>query len=325
MKILVTIPVEEKHRRQLKAAAPEEEFVFSSLSALTQEEVAQYEVIIGNVPPKLIAGSKKLRWMQLNSAGTDGYIKPGVLAPGTLLTNATGAYGLAISEHMTAALLMLMKKLDRYYENQKQCLWKDEGQVTSIFGTEVLVVGAGDIGGEFAKRMNALGANVTGIRRHKVSPPPYLKYSGTLQELDQLLPKMDIIASCLPGTKETYHLFDEKRFSLMKKGAFFLNVGRGTAVDSIALTAALNSGQLGGAFLDVTEPEPLPEDDPLWKVKNLLITPHISGGYHLPATLDKIVSIAAENLISFQKGENLRNIVDFSTGYREFTETAAVK
>lgn len=317
MQILVVMPTEEIHRQKLRNAAPEAEFVFSSAKEVTRQTVHAADIIIGNAPAKLITGTRKLKLLQLNSAGTDGYTTPGVLPDGCILCNATGAYGLAISEHMIGSLLCIMKKLDRYRMNQSQHLWQDEGGVTSIYGSRTLVVGYGNLGSEFAKRMKALGSHVTGIRRNQTEKPEELDALYQMDALESCLKEADIVAACLPGTPETYHVFNEKTFGMMKQGAFFLNVGRGTAVDAYALADALNSGHLAGASVDVTEPEPLPQDHPLWDAKNLLLTPHISGQYHLKETHERIIGIACENVKAFLGGKALRNIVDFKTGYRK--------
>jgi phosphoglycerate dehydrogenase-like enzyme len=317
MKVLVTIPVNETHKKELASKAGAAKLVYVLNNKVTAKDVADVEAIIGNVPADLLKDAKKLRWLQLNSAGADAYIKEGVMPEGAALTNATGAYGLALSEHMLAQLLAMMKKLYPYYDNQKEGLWKDEGTVHSIYGSTVLVVGLGDIGGSFARRMKALGAYVIGMRRRSNVIPDYADEMASLDDLDQVLGRADIVASSLPGTAATKHLFNKKRFAAMKKGAYFLNIGRGTAVVSADLCAAVKNGQLAGAAVDVTDPEPLPADDPMWKVPGLYITPHISGQYHLAATLDNIVHIAAQNLAAFLKDQPLRNEVDFTTGYKK--------
>ena len=316
LKILVVMPVLEHHKKLLEQTAPEAEFEYCLGKDLTAEQVAGADIIIGNAPARLIQGTSRLKWLQLNSAGTDGYTAPGVLPEGTLLTNASGAYGLAISEHMIASLLYLMKKLNYYSADQRTHTWSDHGQVTSIYGARTLVVGLGDIGGEFAQRMHALGSTVTGIRRTAADKPEYLAALYQMDHLKECLADADIVASSLPGTRATYKLFNAEAFACMKQGAYFLNVGRGTAVDSLALADALNSGHLAGAAVDVTDPEPLPADHPLWEARNLLITPHISGNYHLQETHERIIRIAARNLARYLKGEPLENMVDFSTGYR---------
>ncbi|MBR2264042.1 MAG: D-2-hydroxyacid dehydrogenase [Firmicutes bacterium] len=315
MKVISVLPLNEWHKAFLKSKA-DAEFIYSSPEEVNEEMLADADVILGNIPPRMLAACKSLKLMQLNSAGTDGYTAEGVLAPETRLANATGAYGLAISEHMLAMLLMLMKKLDRYHDLQKETKWEDAGGVTSIYGSTTLVLGLGDIGGEFAARMKALGSHVIGIRRTGGEKPSYVDEIDTTENFKKYVPQADIIAMSLPGTPATYHIVDQSVFRMMKPGAFLLNVGRGTAIDPAALYEALQNGTLGGAGIDVTEPEPLPKDSPLWQCKNLLITPHISGGFHLPETFERIVRICGDNLEALAKGTPLRNEVDFTTGYR---------
>ncbi|MDV3427485.1 MAG: D-2-hydroxyacid dehydrogenase, partial [Bacillota bacterium] len=203
MKILIVIPFNDNQKEKLKSIMPEAEYIFKTHEEITEEIVKSADIIIGNVPPEYIAGSKKLKWLQLNSAGTDGYCKDGVIPEGAYLTNATGAYGLAISEHMLGLLLEIKKKLNLYYINQKQHVWKDEGNVTSIEGSTILVVGLGDIGGEFARKMKALGSYTIGIKRTRGIKPEYIDELYTIEALDTLLPKADVVALSLPGTKDT--------------------------------------------------------------------------------------------------------------------------
>lgn len=316
-KILVVLPVEDCHKELFAKADPTAEFIYMPDAEVTRELASTVDIVIGNISASTIAGLPNIKWLQLNSAGTDGYTTEGVLPEGALLTNATGAYGLAISEHMIGSLLHIMKKLHLYSANQREHVWHDEGSVTSIDGAKTLVVGYGDIGSEFARKMHALGSSVTGIRRNKTDKPEFLDGLYQMDVLKTCLADADIVATCLPGTPETYHVFNEETFDCMKKGAYFINVGRGNAVDSMALANALNSGHLAGAAVDVTEPEPLPADHPLWDANNILITPHISGFFHLKETHERIVRIAARNLENYINNRPLENIIDFSTGYRK--------
>ena len=316
--ILVTIPVEERHKKLLEAKAPGCEFFYQAPENVTDALLENAEIIIGNLPTGRLQKAKKLEWLQLNSAGADNYTRPGVLASGVKLTNATGAYGLAISEHMLASVLMLMKKLHLYHVNQLSSKWKDEGSVTSIYGSTTLVLGFGDIGQEFARRMKVLGSYVIGVRRNVSRKPDFADELYTIEDLTKVLPRADIIAMSLPNTSATYHLINREALACIKPGAILLNVGRGTSIDQEALYEALVSGRLGGAAVDVTDPEPLPQDSPLWHAPNMLITPHISGQYHLQETFERIVRIAAANLEHFMNQEELENQVDFETGYRKF-------
>ena len=312
MKIAVPMYVRNKDKEVLEAAAPGAEFVYGK----DTEALQGAEVIIGNVSPKKLAGLTSLKWLQLNSAGADAYCWPGILAPQVQLTNSTGAYGQALSEHMLALLLSLQKKLYLYQRNQLQHQWKDEGEVTSLEGATVVIVGFGDIGRAFGRLCRLLGSHVIGIRRHRGAVPPEADEMGTLEELPRFLAQADVVASVLPGTPETTHLYDGELFQAMKPGAFFLNCGRGNAVVQEDLRQALLEGHLAGAALDVTDPEPLPEDSPLWDAPNLLITPHISGEHHLAQTWDKVAAIAARNLEHNLAGEPLENVVDRETGYK---------
>lgn len=317
-KILVTIPVREKDRKFLEEKGKEFQFCYRTKEEITVSDVVDAEIILGNIPVELVPKAKKLKFLQLDSAGSTEYTASGVLMPDTKLANATGAYGLAISEYMLAGVLMLRKKLHLYQKNMEQHLWKDEGEVLSIRDSVTLVVGLGDIGSQFAEKMHALGSEVIGVRKHKAAGPDYIKEVCQQEDLDRLLPKADIVACCMPGTGETAGMFDLERMKKMKPGAILINVGRGSLIPGEALKKMLVEGHLGGAILDVTEEEPLSADSPLWDLPNLLITPHVSGNYHMRQILDTVVKIAGENLEAFLDGKELVNEVDLCTGYRKF-------
>lgn len=319
--ILVSIPVSEAHKRFLEEKAASGNtcchFHYILSKDVTEEDVADVHAIIGNVPPTVVKKAKKLEWMQLNSAGADQYTKSGILPEHAVLTNATGAYGLAVSEHMLAQVFDLIRRFNQYHKNQMEHVWKSMGNIISVEGSTVLVLGIGDIGGEFARKMKALGAYTIGIRRTVSEKAGYLDEQYTLDALDSLLLRADIVAMVLPGGDATNHLMDERRLRLMKKGSYLINVGRGNAIDPKALYTVLKENYLGGCSLDVTEPEPLPEDDPLWTLDNLVITPHVAGNFFLPETFERIVRIAGTNLAAWINGGEMKNVVDFATGYRK--------
>lgn len=314
-KILTVIRLEERQKEYLKKAAPDAAFCFTSVKEVTLQQVGEAEIIIGNIPPALLKHAKNLKWLQLNSAGADPYLKEGVLPEGVILTNAAGAYGLAVSEHMLACLLALKKKLPIYRLNQMNHQWKDEGQVGTIYNTTTLILGMGDIGSEFAKKMKALGSYIIGVRRNPSARPEFADEICTTDALDDVLERADTVALFLPGTAGTNGMFHKERFSKMKKGAVILNGGRGNVIDTMELYRALESGHLGGAALDVTDPEPLPEDHPLWDCGQCILTPHTAGGFRLPETRERISQIAAKNIETYLKGERLKNQVDFEAGY----------
>ncbi len=314
-RILVTLPVTEQHKRRLEETVTDCSFVYVPLSKVTIDMVQNSEIIVGNVPASYINSSGTLELLQLNSAGADAYILPGVLSSNTILTNATGAYGKAVAEHMFGMMLCLQKKLHLYRDDRMNGEWNDYGTVTSISDATVTVIGLGDIGLYFAQMAKALGAYVIGIKRRKSDCPKQADELHLIEEIDEIIPRSDVIVSFLPNTPATYHLYNTEFFSKMKETGIFLNGGRGSAVDQDALLAAIRKSEIYAAGLDVTDPEPLPKEHPLWKEKNAMITPHVSGAYHLPETLDKIVEIAATNIENYLTGKELRNIIDFETGY----------
>lgn len=314
MKILVVLPLNERQREKLEKNFWHMEFIYCPPESVTRETLVGVEVILGNVPPQILKSAHSLKWLQLNNAGTEGYCD-GALPKDVVLTNATGAYGLAISEHMVGVLFELQKKLNLYCLNQSAHTWKNEGHVKVIQGSRVLVIGMGNIGTMFAQKMKALGCKTVGIKRRDGRKPEGVDDLYTMERLEQQLPRADIVAMSLPGNKDTYHLMNRERIGLMKKGAVLLNVGRGTTLDTEALLEALQEGRLAGAALDVTDPEPLPEDHPFWDMKNVIITPHISGGFALPETLEQILDICIANLECYLVKRPLRNVVDFKTGY----------
>ena len=310
-RVLVTLPLTDSQKNEfaknIAAAGGHASFVREQNVA--DADIDGASIIIGNVPAVLLHASEDLEWLQTSSAGYDHYLVDGHLAPRTMLTNATGAYGQAVSEHMLASLLCLMKKIHLYRDNQRASLWLDEGPVASLSGARVLVLGTGDIGSAFARLTCALGAEAYGVRRNVGECPQPFSGVCTLDDLPHILGDFDVVACVLPSSPETRSLADASFFSAMKEGAFFVNAGRGDLVDSDALVDALTIGHLGGAALDVTSPEPLPADHPLWSCENALITPHVAGFWHLQATTDNVVAICRDNLIAYLEGTPLKNVV----------------
>lgn len=315
-KVLVLIPIDEEQRLMFEEQAAGDEISYSSMEEVTAAEVEAADVIVGNVPAALLKGCTHLELLQLNSAGANLYTEPGVLPEGTKLCCASGAYGLSLSEYMVGEILAAKRKLFVYHDNQKKRYWHEEGSVSSIYGSTTLVWGMGDIGEEFALRMKAMGSHIIGVRRSRSEKPEYVDELYTVEQIDELLPRADIVAMSLPGTPETASVMGEQRLRAMKPDALLLNVGRGNAIDQEALLTVLREGHLGHVVLDVTEPEPLPEDSHLWSIDRVHITPHIAGKFHLRETLNRVVRIAADNTKRLASGEPLLNQIDFETGYR---------
>jgi phosphoglycerate dehydrogenase-like enzyme len=217
---------------------------------------------------------------------------------------------------MLAATLQIIKKLHLYRDEQNRGRWQGRGQVRSILGSTVLVLGLGDIGAEYAWRMKALGAYIIGVRRTARAKPASVDEMYLADRLDEVLPRADVLALALPGVAETRGIIGRDRLAKMKEGAVIVNGGRGSALDTEALCDALESGHILGAALDVTDPEPLPEGHRLWKLEGAVITPHIAGGRNMAETAGHIMALNLENAAHFVKGERLASLVDLKTGYR---------
>lgn len=328
--ILVTVPTELHHRELLESCAPDAKFTYclaknledkkvrcADVVEMTDEMIKQADVVLGVIGVDKLKIAENLKFLQLSMAGSDAYAAPGVMPKGALLANATGSYGLAISEYLMASLLAISKRLHQYRDRQPKGAWEIIGEVKPVYGSTVLVVGLGDIGGEFAKRAKAMGAYVIGVRRKGTNKPDYVDELYHNEDLDSLIPRADTIALCLPNTPATQNIMNRDRIYAMKQDAILLNIGRGNAVDGEALCDALDEGRLWGAGLDVTDPEPLPVGHRMWNTEKLLLTPHVSGFFTLPETHERIIRLMADNLTAFIEGKPLKNIVDPETGYRK--------
>jgi len=305
--ILNLLPLKEGEEEEFKAAAPGAVHVRARRSTVTQEQLAQATVIFGWPRPKVMKQAVRLQWFQTMWAGTEEY--DGFLPEGVLFTSSSGSNSRSVAEHMLTGLLAVCRRLPTYLDSQRARRWQDEGPMKTILGGTVLVAGAGHVGTEFARLCQGLGARTVGLKRRVSGPVEGFDEVCTLDRLDALLPQADVVALVLPHSPQTVHLMDASRIALMKDDAVLLSAGRGSVLDQDALAAAMNSGKLWGAALDVTEPEPLPPDSPLWDVPNLLLTPHVAGGMRLEVTRRKCVEMALDNLRRYVAGETLENIV----------------
>lgn len=284
----------------------------------TDEELHDASVIFGNPSIHTLTKCENLKWLQLASAESDDFTQSGLINPfTTTLTNSKGAYGHAISEYLIAAVFSMIKKLHLYRDNQFDGLWDDLGTVKTILGSKVLIVGLGDTGNNFAIKMNALGANVYVIKSDKSEFLDYSENVYTLEKIQDILPEMDIVALCPTNSNSTQNLINRENLDLMKKDSILINVGFGNTVNTEDLYDALVNEKIGGAILDVTNPEPLPSYNPLWKLKNVIITPHISGGFHSKETIENIENLFIENATRYTKGLELINQVDFNESYKK--------
>lgn len=308
MKILNLVPFNENQKALLNEAVTKRRgvrIVHADPENLDAKMIEEADAILGNPETKLLSHAKKLKWLQLLSAGANQYVSPGVLPEGVILTSCVGAFGLAVSEHLLAMTLSLYKKLNLYRDNQRQSKWQSEGKVKSIVGARVLIVGLGDIGYQYATKIKVLGGYTVAICRSNLSKRDFVDETHPLEELDEELSKADIVALCLPSTDETKNIINKKRLGLMRPEAVLFNVGRGDAIDTKALVEALQEKKIAGAGLDVTDPEPLPQDHALWTFPQVIITPHAAGWFNLEQTQENVAKICLENLEDFLNDKDL--------------------
>lgn len=289
-----------------------EEFSVAALPVDANEEdrlqqIRDAEVIIGEPTIQELAKAKNLRWLQMTWAGADRYLKVD-FPRNVTLTTASGAFGETIAEHALAMLFALCRRLGAY-GRQKQ--WEDLGSEKHIAGGKALIFGCGDIGTAIAKRLKALGLETVGVCQDLKKPRPYFDIRTNLSCAEAFLADADFVICALPHNAQTENYLNLERLSVLRDDAVLINVGRGSFVDTAALTELLQKGKFFGVGLDVVEPEPLPPEHPLWNMPKVILTPHVAGiGFdHLPETEEKIWDICRENIQRYLKGEPLRNVV----------------
>lgn len=282
-----------------------------------ESSLSDYEVIFGYPSPSILKSATSLHWLCTNSAGVESYLKDGLFFnTDCLLTNSSGAYGPTISEHIIMVTLMLFRRMPEYQSDISLKKWTRYSPIRSINGSHVLMLGIGDIGTNAARRMKAMGATITGVcRSGKTKEQNLYEKVVTISEFESVIGDADLLVMSLPETSETRGILSRERIALMKKTAYIVNVGRGSSIDQDALVEALNDGKIAGAALDVMTPEPLPNDHPLWKCPNTIITPHISGGMSLGLTSDLAVDMFCSDLKHYAAGEKLEHLVDKVHGY----------
>lgn len=276
------------------------------------------DAVIGVCSEEVVAQAAELRWVQVFSAGVENCVSvPSMVGRGILLTNMQRVAGPVMAEHVFALLLGLTRNVPYWVDAQREAQWRrseaGRASMASLRGKTMLVAGLGGIGTEVARLGHAFGMEVIATRASARDGPDFVKYVGLPHELLTLAKRADVAVNTVPLTPETRGIFDAGFFAALPPGALFINVGRGASVDTPALLAALESGRLAGAGLDVTDPEPLPADHPLWHRKDVIITPHVSAGSD--AGREDRWLIARENLRRYVEGEPLLSVVNLERGY----------
>jgi phosphoglycerate dehydrogenase-like enzyme len=300
---------------QLQPAAPGVKFVV--LASATARDIADADAAIGVCTPEVLAKAKRLQWIQWEAAGVERCVQqPLVRERRPLITNMQRLAGPSMAEHVLALMLGLARHLPLFLHEQEQGHWADWDGVppsVDLAGKTLLVVGLGGIGTEVASRAHALGMRVIATRASGRTGPDYVSYVGLPEELLKLTADADFVANCAPLTPQTTAIFNQEFFATMKRSAYFISVGRGKSTVTADLVAALGSGRIAGAGLDVVDPEPLPADSPLWRAPNVIITPHVAAD--TPALLASYGLLLRENLRRYVAGEPMLSVVDIDRGY----------
>jgi phosphoglycerate dehydrogenase-like enzyme len=314
--VVVGENVGEENLARLRAAHPDVEFRFCPAEEEFIAAAVDADVLFSKrFPPPVWAGARPLRWVQAGTAGVNHLLDAGLRHSPVILTNAVGAHGVPMAEVILAMMLAFATRLHLLIHAQRTQAWiKDEvlAHKFELGGQTLCVIGLGDIGGTLVLKAKALGMRVLGVRRSQ-SPFPDIDGQYKREQLLDALPEADHVALCLPLTDETQGVIGEAELRAMKPSAYIYNVGRGASIHGQALLRGLQEGWIAGAGLDVTDPEPLPDDSPLWTLPNVILSQHTSGSS--PHNADRITGIFLDNLGRFRRGEPLRNVVDKTLGY----------
>lgn len=316
-KVVARVP--EEMMPGLEAVAPGVEIIRVETPQQALAQVSGAQALLGFCSEELLAAADSLHWVQVYSSGVERYVSlEGMQTGNRLLTNGQKVGSPALAEHAIAMMMTLARGLDSFHVNQMDRHWKREadfgqGQFLELEGRTVLVVGLGGIGTQVARRAHGLGMRVIATRGSRRERPDYVDYVGLGDETLDLASQADVVINTAPLTKSTTGMFNAEFFKAMKPTAYFVSVGRGKSTVTDDLVAALNEGELAGAGLDVTDPEPLPENHVLWTMPRVIITPHTAG--RSDRSRDRLYLLVQENLRRYVAGEPLLSVVDIKRGY----------
>lgn len=286
------------------------------------EAIRGAEVYFGfGIPRVLFVEAARLRWAHSAAAGVGSALFPEMLASDVMLTNSAGIHAIPIAEYVVAGVLHFLRGLDIVLDQQRRAEWSKaafvalDAPLREMDSVRALIIGAGGIGTETAKRLSALGARCTGVRRRVSAgvPDGFERVIG-IDALDDALSEHDVIVLALPMTSETRGLLTAARLDRLQPSAIVVNIARGALIDEDALAARLRNGRIRGAVLDVFHHEPLAADSPLWQLRSVIVSPHISPvspGRFWPRQLDLFV----ENWRRYTRGDPMLNVVDKNAGY----------
>lgn len=295
---------------------PQAEVVVASSKEHALAVAGRAAAAFGTVEPDVLAAAPGLAWLQISlAAPPEGFYYPELVRHPVVVTNMRGIYNERISAHIMACVLSLARGLPVYQRRQFEQVWDRDHRPPTIelLGSTALIVGVGEVGAETARLCSAFGLRVLGVDPRRTEPPEGVDSISSPEELDALLPQADFVIVTAPHTPRNTGMFNAGRFQLMKPTSYFINVGRGLTTRLDDLTAALHGGLIRGAALDVYEIEPLPEEHPLWKATNVILTPHIASAG--PSLTSRRVQVTLDNARRFAAGAPLLNIVDKAEWY----------
>ncbi|MFZ5353280.1 MAG: phosphoglycerate dehydrogenase [Bacillota bacterium] len=277
-------------------------------------EVEDIDVLVCYNPFERLDISKlnKLKWIQLSSIGIDQLPKAVVKEKGIIVTNNKSGYSIPMGEWIVMKSLELIKNSKYFYNNQKDSLWRMDTSVQELYGKTISFIGTGSIASEAAKRLQGFEVNILGVNTTGKAVE-YFNQCYAMKDLMHVLAESDIVVLSVPYTELTHHLINKDNLRHLKENSYLINISRGSVINEADLITAILEGKIRGAALDVFEEEPLPKDSPLWKLENVIITPHNSWVSEMRN--ERRYAITFENLRRYITGEELMNIVDIKKGY----------
>ncbi len=299
---------------ELRAVSPLADVVPAPEGAQFLQAVADADAICGTISPELFRAAKKLKWVQIYSAGVETYRFDDFIRSDVTLTNCKILQGPNIADHAFSLLLALARDLHQIIPNRTKEEWaRDRYHPIELNGKTAVIIGVGGIGTQIAQRAAAFGMRVIGVDPKEMPINSYVSKMVPPDRLNAALPEADVVFISAPHTPQSENMMGPKQFELLKKGVYFIAVSRGKLYDTQSLVKGLDSRRIAGAGLDVTNPEPLPKGHPLWKFENVIITPHIAGqGDNVQG---RRMALLKENIARFVQGEPLLNVVDKVKGY----------
>jgi phosphoglycerate dehydrogenase-like enzyme len=317
MRIVLCYPVEPRHIAEISAAAPAGEVVDAGQERVA-EELPEADIFCGHpkvpVPWDRVVAHGRLRWIQSSAAGLDHCLVPVVVGSDITVTSASGVLADQVSEHAVGLAIACTRRLPLFLSQQaaREFVRRPTRDLT---GATVGIVGLGGVGRRLAEVLAPFRVRILATDWFPVRKPPEVEFLGSPATLPDVLRQVDVLFLCAPLTDQTRGMIDADALALMKPGAILVNVARGPLVEASALTAALESGRLDSAAVDVTPEEPPAADSPLWRAPRLIITPHVAG--QSGRRIDAMTDFFCDNLRRYLGGRALRNLVDKRLGFPE--------